>query len=137
MSGSCNIYRFGALTVRFSHNILLFCNYFCLPMRKRPTPVQEKGLKRQSLGSLSLHRVNVGDLAFPAEVSGANYDAQWKSDMTASDLYAILLTDESSILFCAREGWIDSDAPNCLRKCCNQKANKSSYLYKRKKEVWS
>ena len=93
--------------------------------------------KKQRLSSPSQRLVSFGDVQFPAVVSGANYDGEWNPTMTAAELYSILLTDESAILFCARNGWIESRAPICVKESCTSKANTTGYLYKRKGGVWT
>ena len=70
------------------------------------------------------------DLSFPRRSKEADYDAEWNETMTSRDLYKIILTPESAILFCARLGWIDADAPTCPKASC--RGTKSwTYLYNR------
>ena len=44
------------------------------------------------------------DLAFPIRSSNANYNGSLGPSLNSSELYKIILTNESAILFCAREG---------------------------------
>ena len=71
------------------------------------------------------------DLVFPIRSNEADYEAEWNETMTSKDLYKILLTPESTILFCARQGWIDADAPTCTKASCCDKISRS-YVYERK-----
>ena len=75
------------------------------------------------------------DLRFPRTQQNADYDSRWKSTMTASDLYRIIATWESSVLFAAREGWIPSVAPECSRDKCKGKKC-TSYIYQRASSTW-
>ena len=97
----------------------------------------KKGIKRKRSPQHTPRVVSVGDLSFSADMPGTNYEAKCNIKMTASDLYSIFRTDESAILFCAREGWIDLDAPTCQKVSRNSKRNTTSYLYKRKGGVWT
>ena len=92
--------------------------------------------KKQRLSSSTTIEVAIhNDLRFPKTVSGADYDSKWSSTSTASDLYKIIASWESAILFAAREGWVKSIAPRCSEKRCQTK-NTTSYLYKRKECNW-
>lgn len=44
------------------------------------------------------------DLSFPIRSSDANYDGTMDKNLNLTELYKIILTNESAILFCAREG---------------------------------
>ena len=75
--------------------------------------------------------MSCGDLSF-VMASGAKYDAFWHEKMTATELYQVFQSDESSILFCARLGWIEATSPTCGKQKCRSKKT-TSYVYKRKK----
>ena len=79
--------------------------------------------------------MSCGDLSF-VMASGAKYDAFWHEKMTATELYQVFQSDESSILFCARLGWIEATSPTCGKEKCRSK-NTTSYVYKRKNGVWT
>ena len=91
--------------------------------------------KRTRVHGPSERLVRVEDLCFPM-TPGADYEALWDAKMTASELYRVLFTDESAILFCARLGWIDSASPVCSKPQCRSK-NTSSYLFRRKNGGWT
>ena len=71
------------------------------------------------------------DIRFPITTPGADYNSIWTATMTASQLYKIIASWESAVIFSAREGWVNATAPRCLRERCLDK-NCKSYLYKRK-----
>ena len=89
--------------------------------------------KKQRLSTKTAIAVAIfNDLRFPMSVAGADYHGTWSSTSTASDLYKIIASWESAVLFAAREGWVKSIAPMCTETICQSK-NTTSYLYKRKR----
>ena len=72
----------------------------------------------------------VGDITFPCNNPRADYEGRWTP--TFNDRSLIHLTEcwESSVMFSAREGWINTSAPRCLREQCVER-NNSSYCVKR------
>ena len=94
--------------------------------------------KKQRLSTVAdIELAIYNDLRFPKTDPSADYSSNWTPTSTASDLYKILATWESAVLFAAREGWVTSTAPVCSRDHC--KSNKTKgYLYKRKPSnyVW-
>ena len=91
--------------------------------------------KQRSLTSTAIEVAIHNDIRFPKTNPGADYDSVWSSNSTASDLYRIIRSWESAILFAAREGWVNSIAPRCKHNLCQVK-NTTSYLYKRKECIW-
>ena len=88
-------------------------------------------LNRDENIELAIHN----DLRFPKTDVGADYDSRWSTSSTTKDLYKIIATWESAVLFAAREGWVHSTAPVCLRPLCRDR-QKPGYLYKRKHCNW-
>ena len=58
---------------------------------------------------------SIGDLNFPQTCLFANYDIYWCPTFTDRMLINVTACFESTILFAAREGWINSSAPVCTR----------------------
>ena len=73
------------------------------------------------------------DLSFPKLCKGADYDTIWRRDLTSSEVYKITACQESAVIFAAREGWVKSTSPICLKPKCFKK-QRGSHLYKRKQE---
>ena len=71
-----------------------------------------------------------GDLIFPNECPYADYDTRWMPTFRDCILYRVTACYESSVLFAAREGWINCNAPLCEKQDCKGK-DRSSYCYKR------
>ena len=91
--------------------------------------------KQRSLTSTAIEVAIHNDIRFPKTNPGADYHSVWSSNSTACDLYRIIRSWESAILFAAREGWVNSIAPRCKHNLCQGK-NTTSYLYKRKECNW-
>ena len=73
-----------------------------------------------------------GDLKFPRVDPAADYDSNWSSTFNDRTLINITRCWESSIIFAARNGKVDSKAPICNRPECLNK-NCSSYCSQRGK----
>ena len=79
-----------------------------------------------------------GDLKFPRLNQSADYDSTWSSNFNDRTLINVTQCWESSIIFAARNGWVDSTAPICNKEECSTK-NTSSYCTQRGKSgkwVW-
>ena len=57
--------------------------------------------------------VSFGNLIFPQTCLLANYDIRWCPTFTDRMLINVMACFESTILFAARERWINSSAPVC------------------------
>ena len=71
-----------------------------------------------------------GDFHFPRSCPLADYDSCWSPTFNDRTLINVTACYESSILFAAREGWINSSAPKCTKLAC-QTRNPSSRCTKR------
>ena len=72
----------------------------------------------------------VGDLQFPRTCPLADYDSCWVTTFNDRTLINLTACYESTVLFAAREGWISSSAPSCMKESCQGRTN-SSYRTKR------
>ena len=82
------------------------------------------------------------DLVFPRSCPGADYEKSWNDTFRDRDIFAVTACYESTILFCAREGWVVADAPICERTACVLKRQdiikRKSYIYNRSdRKGWS
>ena len=80
--------------------------------------------------------VSEGDIHFPCTCPSADYETRWTPKLNDRQLILITECYESTIIFAAREGWVNSQAPKCLRNEC-EGHNRTSYCFKRKgREGW-
>ena len=77
------------------------------------------------------------DIQFPKNCPGADYDFSWNHTFCDINLFRVCLCWESAVLFAAREGWVNSVAPQC-QKCIGKKDNRTGYIFQRKgRRGWS
>ena len=105
-------------------------------------PTLVKSFKVTLLTSMKRARTSTGgvdtavfnDLTFPRTFSGADYDTTW-SECFHRNIFAVTSCYESTVLFAAREGWVNSQAPVCAQTKCIEKHNdiskRKSYIYNR------
>ena len=65
-----------------------------------------------------LDMASYGDLSFQRSCPFADYDSCWCPTFNDRMLINVTACYESTILFAAREGWINSVAPVCTRASC-------------------
>ena len=70
------------------------------------------------------------DLKFPRLNPAADYDSTYCDTFNDRTLINVTQCWESSILFAAREGWVDVKAPKCAKNECIDK-NNTSYCSQR------
>ena len=71
-----------------------------------------------------------GDLLFPRNCQNADYYSCWTPKFNDRTLIFVTACYESSVLFAAREGWVNSVSPMCTSPKCQGKV-RSSYCAKR------
>ena len=81
--------------------------------------------------------IQFNDLHFKNTSFGADYTSICTSKMTDRILHNVTACVESSILFAAREGWICSLAPKCMKQNCHQKDTTSFLTIKKKRTQYN
>ena len=79
----------------------------------------------------SIPVVVLGDLKFPRSCSYADYDSCWSTTFCDRNLINVTACWESTVMFSAREGWVNCHSPCCTKPSCSNKRNRSSYCSKR------
>ena len=77
--------------------------------------------------------VTVGDNSVAKTLVAVDCEPWVNGKLTTEMLYKVLSTPESTLIFCARHGWIDVTAPKCTKASCAQR-NTTSYFVRKK---WS
>ena len=96
-----------------------------------------RGKKRNVHGSdLDDEMVTVGDVSVAKKLVPVDCEPLLNDKFTTEMLYKVLSTSESTLIFCARHGWIDVTAPKCTKSSCAQK-NTTSYFVRKKPGVWA
>ena len=91
-------------------------------------------MDRKSNGSEgSLDYIVCGDLCFEKTCSGADYTTAWSPKMTDRMLHNVTASLESTIMFAAREAWICSTAPKCIKQKCQERITSSVLAIKSKR----
>ena len=65
-------------------------------------------MKRQRLDKTVSKYARFGDIQFPRENPLADYDSTWTKNFTDRTLITVTQCWESTVLFSARQGWINS-----------------------------
>ena len=87
-------------------------------------------MKRQRLDKTVSKYARFGDIQFPRENPLADYDSTWTKHFTDRTLIKDTQCWESTVLFSAREGWINSKSLLCKNLKCTHK-NRTSYCSQR------
>ena len=92
-------------------------------------------MKRARTSTGGVDTAVFNDLTFPRTFPGADYDTTWSDCFHDRNIFAVTSCYESTVLFAAREGWIQSQAPVCARTKCIERhmdmCKRKSYIYKR------
>ena len=78
-------------------------------------------MKRKRVGNKLAKYAIFGDIKFPRKNPSADYDSKWDKLFTDRKLISVTHCYESSILFSAREGWVNSKALLCSKAQCTGK----------------
>ena len=89
-------------------------------------------MKRVRLEINNSKYAGFGDLKFPRKNPLADYDSTWDNNLTERKFITVTQCQESSVLFCAREGWINSKAPLCHKPECSRKNSGITMVYVQK-----
>ena len=97
----------------------------------------QRGKKRSVRGSdVAEDMVTVGDIAVPKRLITVDCALGSNATFITEMFYSVLSTPESTLIFCARQGWIDVTAPKCTKAACAQR-NTSSYFIRKRVGAWA
>ena len=92
-------------------------------------------MKRARTSTGGVDTAVFNDITFPRTFPGADYDTTWSDCFHDRNIFAVTSCYESTVLFAAREGWIQSQAPVCAQTKCIERhmdmGKRKSYIYKR------